>query len=307
MWFIFALLTMLAWGSADLFYKKGAGEEVKYSHLNTSIMVGFVMGIHAFYMLIFGDIDYDISNIIIYLPVSAMYIISMTIGYFGLRYLEVSISSPVQNTSGALVSLMCFLFLGQSIGLGTAAGIILVSLGIFLLGLFERQEMSLNEGDKKYSIGFVAFMMPVLYCIFDALGTYFDAYYLDDIASTPLVNVTEETFEDVANVSYELTFFMVAVLLLIYITVIKKEKFHIKKQGNNLAAAVFETIGQSFYVYAMSGNGIVAAPMVAAYSIVSVILSRLILKEKLKGRQYAAVAVVMAGIILLGLMEALAE
>ena len=88
---------------------------------------------------------------------------------------------------------------------------------------------------------------------------------------------------------------------------IKKEKFHIKKQGNNLAAAVFETIGQSFYVYAMSGNGIVAAPMVAAYSIVSVILSRLILKEKLKGRQYAAVAVVMAGIILLGLMEALAE
>ena len=88
MWFVCALMTLLSWGIADLFYKKGANEEDKYSHLKTSMIVGIVMGIHAIFMLLFTDMNYNFINILIYLPVSLMYILSMTIGYFGLRYLE---------------------------------------------------------------------------------------------------------------------------------------------------------------------------------------------------------------------------
>lgn len=113
MWFAFALFTLFAWGIADLFYKKGADESDKYSHLKTSMMVGIVMGVHAIFMLIFADMDYNFMNILIYLPVSFMYILSMTIGYFGLKYLEVSISSPIQNSSGAITCLLCFIFLHQ--------------------------------------------------------------------------------------------------------------------------------------------------------------------------------------------------
>ena len=72
-------------------------------------------------------------------------------------------------------------------------------------------------------------------------------------------------------------------------------------------AAIFETAGQFSYVYAMSGNGAVAAPMIAAYCIVSILLSRIFLKEKLPARQYATVAVIIAGIILIGIAEGLAE
>ncbi len=57
----------------------------------------------------------------------------------------------------------------------------------------------------------------------------------------------------------------------------------------------------------MSGNGVVAAPMIAAYCIVSIALSRIFLKERLPGKQYASVAVVIVGIILMGLAEGLAE
>lgn len=113
MWFAFAFATLIAWGVADLFYKKGADENDKYSHLKTSMMVGLVMGLHAIFMLIFTDMNYDFTNILIYLPVSAMYILSMTIGYFGLKYLEVSISSPIQNSSGAITCILCFIFLDQ--------------------------------------------------------------------------------------------------------------------------------------------------------------------------------------------------
>ena len=57
----------------------------------------------------------------------------------------------------------------------------------------------------------------------------------------------------------------------------------------------------------MSGMAVVAAPMIASYSIVSLILSRIFLKEKLSAKQYVAVAIVMLGIAALGLAEGLAE
>ncbi len=310
MWFIYALATMLAWGTADLFYKKGANDTERFSHLKTSMMVGLVMGVHAIGTLIFSDINYDFRNLIIYLPVSAMYILSMTVGYFGLRYLELSVSSPVQNSSGIVVTLLCVLFLRQRIeDIPTVVAMVLISAGVLLLGIFERQadKESISKGERKYRIGFIAFFMPIFYCIIDALGTFFDAYYLDDFTSTPLVGVTEETFEDVANISYELTFFVVAVLLFIYVRLIKKEKVVPMKQGARLGAAVFETAGQFVYVRAMSGNGIIAAPMIAAYSIVSIILSRIFLKEKLPLRQYIAVGTIMLGIIILGVLEGIAE
>ncbi len=310
MWFVFALLTVLAWGSADLFYKKGADEVEPYSHLKTSIMVGAVMGAHAIFTLLFTDLGYDWRNLYIYLPVSAMYILSMTVGYFGLRYLELSISSPIQNSSGIVVTVMCFIFLGQSIeGLPNWIAMILISGGVLALGFLEKQsENRLKEqGEKKYRIGFVAFFMPIFYCIIDALGTFFDAYYLDDFTATPLVGVTEDTFEDVANVSYELTFFIVAVILFIYVRLIKKQPLVIKRQGTRLGAAIFETAGQFTYVRAMSGNAIVAAPMIAAYSIVSIILSRIFLKEKLPVRQYIAVGIIILGIIILGVVEGMSE
>ena len=116
----------------NLFYKKGANEEDKYSHLKTAMMVGFVMGIHAIIMLIFGDMNYDFINILIYLPVSLMYILSMVVGYFGIRYLELSISSPIQNSSGALTCMLCLIILHQTVDVISAISIISICVGIFL-------------------------------------------------------------------------------------------------------------------------------------------------------------------------------
>ena len=304
-WFAFSLITMLAWGAADLFYKKGADETDRYSHLKTSVMVGLVMGLHAIYTLIFGGIDYQPINLLLYLPVSAMYILSMTVGYFGLRYLEVSISSPIQNTSGAVSCILCAIFLHQSMAIPMIVAVAVIYVAIFLLGWMEKKQAdALKEaGDEKYRIGFIAFFMPIIYCVIDALGTFFDAYYLDDFEKTPLRGVTEDTLEAVANTSYELTFLIVGILLFCYMRFIKKEKMPVKQQGARTVAAVFETAGQFTYVYAMSDEAIVAAPMVACYSVVSMLLSRIVLKEKLTWKQYACIAVVMGGIAVLGLYD----
>lgn len=308
MWFVFALITTVAWGAADLFYKRGADENDRYSHLKTGMVVGFVMGLHAVIMLLTTDMGFDVRNILIYLPVSLMYILSMVVGYFGLRYLELSISSPIQNSSGAVTALLCLIILRQTMDGLSAAGVVLTCVGVFALGVIEKRSETpvTSVGDSKYRSGFAAFMIPVIYCIIDALGTFFDAYYLDDIETTPLVGVTEDTFENVANTSYELTFLIAAVMIFIFLK-IKKQPIGFIAQKDRGAAAVFETVGQFTYVYALSGNGVVAAPMISAYCIVSLILSRIFLKEKLTKAQTAAVIIVIAGIVLMGISEGLAE
>lgn len=307
-WLLFTLLTTFLWGVADLFYKKGAenGKE-KHSHLLTGVMVGLVMGAHAIFTLITSDIGYNPVNMLVYLPVSLCYIISMVVGYVGLKYLELSISSPVQNSSGAVVCVLCLIFLGKSLDLLSAASVIVTTIGILLLGWVERVKPSdISEIDKKYSRSFFALIFPLIYAVLDAAGTFLDAFYLDDIDNTPLVGVTEDTYEAVANVSYELTFLLAAVCMLFYILVIKRDKIELPKQGNKLAAALFETAGQYFYVFAMSGNAVVAAPVIGAYCIVSMILSWIFLREKLKPLQYLAIVAVVIGIVLLGIADGLA-
>ena len=60
-WFIPAIVATLAWGTADLFYKKGADPADKYSYLKTVIMVGLIMGLHAVYVLVV-ELLYEIRD-----------------------------------------------------------------------------------------------------------------------------------------------------------------------------------------------------------------------------------------------------
>lgn len=290
MWFIFALLTTLIWGLAELFYKKGANEKEKYSHLKTCIFVGIVMGIHAIFILLTQNIGYNFQNIIVYLPVSFCYIFSMALSFFGMKYIEESISDPIENTSGAITSILCFLLLGQTIEGLSIFGIALIVIGILSIGFLEMKSDNPRSKRLGKKLAILAFLMPFLYAIFDALGSFLDAYYLD-ISNSPLLDITEDNIELVANTSYELTFLISAIILTIFIC-LKKEKIDILNQKDKILAAICETIGQFTYVFAMSGNAIIAAPMISSVCIVSIILSRIFLKEKLSLKQYLAISTV---------------
>jgi drug/metabolite transporter (DMT)-like permease len=153
------------------------------------------------------------------------------------------------------------------------------------------------EENKKYKSGFIAVFFPIFYCLLDGLGTFADALLLD----SGIVN------EDSANIAYEYTFFIMAVICFIYVYVIKKERFEVKFDGPKWIGALCETAGQFSYIYAIGDNPTVAAPMISSYCVFSVLLSRIILKEKLSAKHYAIIFTVFAGIILMGIAEGLAE
>lgn len=300
MWFAFALCTTLSWGIADLFYKKGSDSNDPYSHLKIGIMVGIVMGIHAVIYMSTKGLSLDPLAIVRYLPVSAFYILSMLIGYLGLRYIELSIASPVQNSSGAITAIILFLLFKHELGLLNIAGIILITSGVMGLAIFEKREqlaahrLSNVPVIPKYKLGILAITFPLLYALLDALGTAADGIYLDELK---LIT------EDSALLAYEFTWFIMAVLTYLYLRFRKKQQFMLRKEPIKAFAAIFETAGQFFYVFAMSDNAIIAAPLIASYSIVSVILSRIFLRERLSKLQYILVAIVMVGIAILGLAD----
>lgn len=301
MWLIFTLVTTLLWGAAELFYKKGSHEEQKYDHLRVCVLVGAVMGIHAIFTLLTSDINYDPMNLVAYLPVSLCYILSMACSFFGIRFIEESLADPIENTAGAMCSLLCVIFLGEQI-----APLVWVAIGIMLVGIIGVSYTERSaEVDRKKRLGkrlaIVAFAMPFCYAFIDAFGSFLDIFFLE-METSPLIGITEENIELVANISYELTFAIVGLILFIFMK-IKKVPFELPKQKDKAIAAVCETAGQLTYVYAMSGNGAIAAPILSCVCVVSLLLSRIFLKEKLTKKQYLFIGIIIVGILMLAVLE----
>ena len=306
-WLFFSIATALLWGTAELFYKKGALPNEKYSHLKICVCVGAVMGAHAIFTLLTQDINYNPVNLLVYLPVSLFYIISMAFSYFGMRFLEESISDPIENTAGVICVLLFAVFMGDEFSLLTWVAVGVITVGVVGVSYLENRGETPRKKTYGKTLAVVSFIMPFLYALLDAFGTFLDdAFFLvEDVAATPLVDVTEETIEAVANTSYELTFAVFALILFIFMKY-KKVKFGaIPQHKDKILAAVFETAGQFTYVYALGGVDAVAAPILSSVCVVSLLLSRIFLKEKLSWKTYAFITVVIIGILLLAVAEEL--
>ena len=306
-WLFFAIGTAVLWGVAELFYKKGARPDEKYSHLKICVWVGVVMGAHAIFTLLTQDINYNPVNIIRYLPVSLFYIISMAFSYFGMRFLEESISDPIENTAGVICVLLFVLVFKDEYPLLTWIAIAVITIGVLGVSFLENRGETTRKKKLGKVMAVVAFCMPFVYALLDAFGTFLDdAFFLiEDVANSPLVDVTEDTIEAVANTSYELTFALFALGLFIFMKA-KKVKFGpVPQHKDKILAAVFETAGQFTYVYALGGVDAVAAPILSSVCVVSLLLSRIFLKEKLSWKTYAFIVVVIIGILLLAVSEEL--
>lgn len=300
-WFWFSLIALLCWSGSDLFSKIGCRDaKDPYSHLKMVTAVGMVMGIHAAYEIFIGGVDITWQVILTYLPVSALYILSMAMGYLGLRYIELSISSPICNSSGALVAVLtlCTAGLGSINGWQLAA-VALVCVGVIGLGVVEMTEddelrrMRQEKSNYKYSRSFIALALPIVYCLLDALGTFADSMVLETLD------------EDQANVAYELTFLAVGLVCLIYVVGIRRQRLIPKMEAPKYTGAIFETIGQFFYIYALADEEHVAlsAPIISSYCAASVLWSRIFLKEKLSWKHYLTILAVVAGIVILGVFD----
>ena len=301
MWLWLSLTALLCWSGSDLFSKIGCRDgSDKYSHLKMVIAVGVVMGLHAAYEIFIGSTEISWSVIWTYLPISLLYISSMALGYLGLRYIELSVSSPICNSSGALVAVLTLLFVGgEDYSPLALLAIALVCVGAIGLGVVDATEdpelraERQKDGNYKYAKSFLALALPVAYCILDAAGTFADN------------RVLETLDEGSANCAYELTFLAAAVFCFIYVVLIKKDRLVPKMEGPKYLGAICETAGQFAYIYAIADTSHLAmsAPIISSYCAASVLWSRLFLKEKLSWKHYGMICLVVIGIAIMSIFD----
>ena len=309
MWFWFSIIALLCWSGSDLFSKIGCRDaRDKYSHLKMVMAVGVVMGLHAAYEVFAGGTEISLAILWTYLPVSLLYILSMAMGYVGLRYIELSISSPICNSSGALVAVLTLLFIGTE-GYSSLAffAIALVCVGAIGLGVVEAREDDelrierQKESNYKYTKSFMALAMPAAYCLLDAAGTFADNFVIEKIGAM----VASGEGEASANVAYELTFLLAGVLCFIYVVLVKKDRLVPKMEAPKYVGAVCETAGQFAYIYAIADQEHLAmsAPIISSYCAASVLWSRLFLKEKLSWKHYLMIVLIVGGIAIMGFLD----
>ncbi|MBR5917100.1 MAG: hypothetical protein IKZ76_03370, partial [Lachnospiraceae bacterium] len=242
-WFIFALIATLGWGCADLFYKMGTDETDKHSHLKIAVWVGLVMGVVALILLPFSESGFNLKSLVVnavkYTPASLAYIISMVVGYAGLRYLEVSIISPIQNASGAfsMIAMMIFFLITGTINddLGDFSvlniiGTVIIIAGVVALAIVENRlsRKEANEAvksddekkkNRKYQFGALALLFPIIYCLFDTIGTAADGIILDEETGLGLGEI------DVL-ILYGLTFLLAGIVCYIFMLIKTKKAYN---------------------------------------------------------------------------------
>ncbi len=318
MYYIFSILALLCWSGSDLFSKMGTREKDKNSHWKVVFAVGLIMGIHFFITLIGGAIidntvgvdgvhkivaslfytDFKLIDFVNYLPVAGLYILAMVLGYIGLRYIELSISSPICNSSGALAFLLCLIFgifSTEDITATTIIGILMITVGIVALGFVEQREdeevrkARQERANRKYAKSILAFLLPISYLIIDALGTAGDEF----------IFANSDITDYAANSAFELTFFILAVFAFVWLKFVKKDVIF-KGNRNLFFGGLCETVGQVFYMAVMFSDFSAGMVIISAYCAISVLWSRIFLKEKMSWKHYAVIALVIAGIVILG-------
>ncbi len=318
LYYFLSILALLCWSGSDLFSKMGTRERDKNSHWKVVFAVGLIMGIHFFITLIGGAIidntvgvdavpkvvasllytDFKPFDFVRYLPVAALYILAMVFGYIGLRYIELSISSPICNSSGALAFLLCLIFgifSAEDITVTTIVGILMITVGIIALGFVEQREdeevrkARQERANRKYTKSILAFLLPISYLIIDALGTAGDEF----------IFATSDITDYAANSAFEVTFFILAVFAFIWLKFVKKDTVF-KGNKNLFWGGLCETVGQIFYMAVMFSDFSVGMVIISAYCAISVLWSRIFLKEKMSWKHYAVIAIVIAGIVILG-------
>ena len=318
LYYILSILALLCWSGSDLFSKIGTREQDKNSHWKVVFAVGSIMGLHFLITLIGGAIidstvgvdalpkvaasllytDFKPIDFINYFPVAALYILAMVLGYIGLRYIELSISSPICNSSGALAFLLCVLFgifSVEDITPITIIGILMITVGIVVLGFVEQREdeeikkARREKANRKYTKSILAFLLPISYLIIDALGTVGDEF----------IFANSDITDYAANSAFEFTFLLLAIFAFIWLKFVKKDTIF-KGNKNLYWGGLCETVGQVFYMAVMFSDFSVGMVIISAYCAISVLWSRIFLHEKMSWKHYAVIAMVIAGIVILG-------
>lgn len=305
---ILSLLCIGMWASSDVLIKAFSIEE---THTQYKIVVWNAIAYcsTAAFLAIFFNDQIDFANfghtMLIALPESLSYCISIFLLCLSMKYLECAISSTVVQISGALTVIgvvISYLVTGKAasifdvIGPLEIAGTVIITFGMVFLS----HHLSREDHQEKARLSFLALFIPLFGGLFDALSGTFETLLL--------TGDFEESFTAAEDFLIDGIIFTIAGIFAELYILRKEKKLYnpfAKGQLAVIGCAYGESIGSVLSIYAIEQAPFIAIPVTSAYCAITVLFSRLFLKEKLTRRKYLYVFTVIAGILLLAIADTL--
>ena len=313
-WLMLTLSCIILWGFTDILLKKSLDYSDPLSQYKTFIWIGVVAALSgtaaAFYSDTLLNSIRALADNLYLIPVTVFYVVAMFFGLLGAKHLDASVVSPLENIDGAITAIILYLFffltgrshVTDSIGIIDIIGTIAITVGVILLGMQEhklsKQEKNLAEGKKKHRLGALALLFPIAYNLADALSMVATGITVSGEAGVEIPEIDFFFFECFG-------FLVISIFVWLYMLIAKKYVYNPfeKTELSRLGAAACDTLGTFLFVFAVGINPILTAPITSSYCFVTIILARVFLKERLAKKQYLSVALVVAGIALLGISE----
>ena len=311
-WLVLTLLSLIAWALVDVLSKYVSTENDPDAHLELIIIVGLFLLPTLFSSLGESESGLSILQIVwkykTWIVVPLCYILDLWGSFFPLKYLEISIVSPVVNTAGVIsvIVLLCYYFATGSIDSindvlsnRTIIGMIIITVGLVALGYVQEKqagkELAERPKNKWYRYGAIALIIPILAAFFEGMEGILAGIVLDPERG---FGVGENDYW----ILYSVVCIVSAVVIWIYLFIKNKKPYNpfSLKEWPKYVLAILEVVAESWWLSAMADEPLIVAFLSCTYCVFTVIFSRILLKEKMTRPQYICVALVIIGIIIVG-------
>jgi drug/metabolite transporter (DMT)-like permease len=320
-WFLLTLACVVFWSITDILYKASSPQNDPLSHYKTFVWIGIVMALAGGIMSTWSDTLLDsikvVKNDLLYLiPLGLIYAGALFFGLLGKKHLAASVVSSLENIGGALVAIIIYYYYlltgyilpSYKFGIIDFIATASIIIGVILIGREEqallKQEVHLEENKKKHRLGALALFFPILYTLIDV----FSVAEIGGVGgNSGIIAAEKETFIPAMDffIFECVAIALISVFVWLYMLIAKKHlynPFH-TEEIVRCGAATGETFGTMTFIFASSLNPVLTAPIISFRCLLTIVLARVFLKERLTKKQYINLGFVLLGIVLLGFAD----
>jgi len=282
LWLLFAVATILCYGTAQQFSKRGVQIIGTYQ---TGIVyaVASVSIQSVFWLLHPDDVRGDFWDLLTAISAGIIGALGFVFYVFALKSGKVSIVSVITAGYPAVSIILAILLLNETLSGKELLGVMMVILAIILLSLPQREQFKSEKGSKSLMWLFWAVMSFIFWGI----------WAIPSKVAMQGLGESDYIFIDGLT--------MVLVWVPLWLTM---EKGRMSRKLGELKysgiAGILASIGTvSLFLAINNGQVSIVTPLTSIYPLITILLARLTLSERLNSLQYLAVASGIIGIVML--------
>jgi drug/metabolite transporter (DMT)-like permease len=257
------------------------------------------------------------ENALFLVPLCIVYAAAFFFGLYGKRFLPASIITPIENIGGALSAIIIYYYYlltgyidpAYPISILDVIATISIIIGVVLIGKEEqalfKKESHLEDAKKKHPYGALVLFFPLIFALIDV----FSVAEIGGINGNNDGIVSGGAVATIPAIDFFifecLGFAVISIFVWLYLFIIKKHAYNPfePKEMIRCGAATGEAFGTMTFILAAAINPVLTAPIALLSCIITIVLARIFLKERLSKKQYIYLGLLILGIILLGISD----